>query len=78
MKSPNDNLEPHEAEILLRVRRSRSGRPEGTIRHPTDPEGKCFSGTLELLAVIEDATACKRPQSDTPPQWGHTATDVRG
>ena len=63
MNSPDDNLEPSEAEILLRVRRSRSGRLEGTIRHPTDPEGKCFSGTLELLALLEDATPCKRPPS---------------
>ena len=57
MESLDDNLEPSEAELLLRVRRSRSGRLEGTIRHPTDPEGKWFSGTLELLAGIEDATA---------------------
>jgi hypothetical protein len=57
MKSPDDDLEPNEAEILLRVRRSRSGRLEGTIRPSTDSEGKCFSGTLELLTVIEDATA---------------------
>ena len=63
MKSPDDNLEPSEAEILLRVRRSRSGRLEGTIRHPIDSEGKWFSGTLELLSVIEDATASQRPPS---------------
>ena len=63
MNSPDGNLEPDEAEILLRVRRSRSGRLEGTIRHPTDSEGTCFSGTLELLAVIEDATGPQRPPS---------------
>jgi hypothetical protein len=63
MKSPDDNLEPDEAEIMLRVRRSRSGRLEGTIRHPTDSEGKCFSGTLEMLTVIEDSTLCKQPPS---------------
>ena len=63
MESLDDNLEPSEAKILLRVCRSRSGRLEGTIRHPTDPEDKRFSGTLELLSVIEDATPCKRPPS---------------
>ena len=63
MRSPGDNLEPHEADILLRVRRSRSGRLEGTIRHSTDSDGKWFSGTLELLALLEDATPCKRPPS---------------
>jgi hypothetical protein len=63
MKSPDNNLEPHEADILLRVRRSRSGRLEGTIRHSTDSDGKWFSGTLELLAVIEEAATYKRPPS---------------
>jgi hypothetical protein len=63
MKPPDDKREPSEAEILLRVRRSRSGRLEGTLRHPTDSEGKSFSGTLELLSVIEDATAPQRPPS---------------
>ena len=63
MESLDDNLEPSEAELLLRVRRSRSGRLEGTIRHPTDSAGKWFSGTLELLAVIEEAATYKRPPS---------------
>ena len=74
MNSPDDNLEPSEAELLLRVRRSRSGRLEGTICHPTDSAGKWFSGTLELLAVIDDATAPQRPPSpvEVEPERSHS------
>lgn len=41
--------------LLLEVSRSQEGRLEGTIQSVGHTERSPFSGTLELLRVLEDA-----------------------
>lgn len=42
-------------DVLLALTRSPDGRLQGTIQRPGNPERSPFSGTLELLRVLEDA-----------------------
>jgi hypothetical protein len=41
-------------EIVVEIHKGKDGRPVGTVRSADETEGRCFSGNLEFLAVVEE------------------------
>jgi len=39
--------------IIVDIYQDEDGRPTGTVRAESEPEGRSFSGNLEFLALIE-------------------------
>jgi hypothetical protein len=53
--------------VTLDIERSGDGRLEGTVATESGPEHP-FSGTLELLRVLEDLKPAAPPASGIPPR----------
>jgi len=54
-------------EIIVEIHKGEDGRPTGTVRTATEPEGRPFSGNLEFLARVENLYLAETPPAPSVP-----------